>query len=183
MADELNPTPTVDPVAQVTPAPVASVAPPVTPDPVDAVDPTVNPAPTEPTAAELKAELDRIRPALNKANKEAEAARLKLKAVDDAKLSEIEKAQRDAAEAAQELANLRKDSLRQKVALETGLPAKWVARLHGDDEDSLRADAVEILADLNKARKPAPDPSQGPRANALSEEDKLYESIFGSRKA
>lgn len=169
MADELNPP--VDPVV----VPVAPIA-------ADPVDPPVDP-PAEPTAAELKAELERIRPALNKANKEAEAARLKLKAVDDAKLSEIEKAQRDAADAALELANLRRDSLRQKVALDAGLPAKWVARLHGDDEESLRADALEILADLNKTRSPAPDPSQGPRANALSAEDQLYESIYGKRKA
>lgn len=169
MADELNPP--VDPVA------------PVTPDPADPVDPPVDPAPAEPTAAELKAELDRIRPALSKANKEAEAARLKLKALDDEKLSEIEKAQRDAAEATQELARLRSASLRQSVALEAGLPAKWVARLHGETEEELRADALEILADLNKTRKPAPDPSQGPRANALSEDEQLYESIFGSRKA
>lgn len=167
MADELNPT--VDPVD------------PVTPDPVDPVDPPVDTDPAEPSAD--AAELERLRAALAKANKDSERNRARLKELDDAKLSEIEKARRDADEAAQELASLRKDSLRQKVALETGLPAKWVGRLHGDDEDSLRADAAEILADLNKARKPAPDPSQGPRSNALSEEDKLYESIFGSRKA
>lgn len=165
MADELNP-----------PAdPVVVLAAPIVADPVD---PPVDP-PAAPTVAELQAELDRIRPALGKANKEAEAARLKLKAADDAKLSEIEKAQRDAAEAAQELATLRHDTLRQKVALETGLSAKWVARLHGDDEESLKADALEILADLNKPRTPAPDPSQGPRTNALSEDDQLYESIYG----
>jgi hypothetical protein len=167
MADELNPT--VDPVD------------PVTPDPVEPGEPAGDPEPTAP--APEAAELERLRAALAKANKDSERNRARLKELDDAKLSEIEKARRDAEEAAQELANLRKDSLRQKVALETGLPAKWVARLHGDDEESLRADAAEILADLNKARKPAPDPSQGPRTNALSEEDKLYESIFGSRKA
>lgn len=167
MADELNPP--ADPVE------------PVTPDPAEPGEPDSEPTPADP--AEAAAELERLRAALAKANKDSERNRLRLKELDDAKLSEIEKAQRDAAEAAQELANLRKDSLRQKVALETGLPAKWVARLHGDDEESLRADATEILADLNKARKPAPDPSQGPRANALSEDDKLYESIFGSRKA
>lgn len=128
-----------------------------------------------------KAELDRIRAALAKANKEAETFRLKLKAVDDEKLTEIEKAKRDANEAAQELANLRRDSLRQKVALDAGLPAKWVARLHGDDEESLRADALEILADLNKTRKPAPDASQGARTSALSADDQLYESIFGKK--
>jgi hypothetical protein len=130
-----------------------------------------------------KAELDRLRTALAKANKEAEKNRLRLKEVDDAKLSEIEKAKRDASEAAQELATLRRDSLRQKVALDAGLPAKWVARLHGDSEDDLRADALEILADLNKTRKPAPDASQGVRTTALSEDEQLYESIYGKRKA
>jgi hypothetical protein len=165
MADEPNPT--VDPVEP--PAP-----------PADPVDPPVDP-PAD--AAPDAGELDRLRAALAKANKEAEKNRLRLKEVDDAKLSEIEKAQRDAAEAAQELANLRRDSLRQKVALDSGLPAKWVARLHGDDEESLRADALEILADLNKTRKPAPDASQGARTNALSEDEQLYESIYGSRKA
>lgn len=165
MADELNPP--VDPVVD-----------PVTPDPADPVDPPVEPAAD---ATPDPAELDRLRAALAKANKEAEKNRLRLKEVDDAKLSEIEKAQRDAAEAAQELANLRRDSLRQKVALDAGLPAKWVARLHGDSEEDLRADALEILADLNKTRKPAPDPSQGPRANALSADEQLYESIYGKK--
>ena len=140
-------------------------------------------AATEAEALPDKGELDRLRAALAKANKEAEKNRLRLKEVDDAKLSEIEKAQRDAQEAAQELTNLRRDSLRQKVALDAGLPAKWVGRLQGDSEEDLRADALEILADLNKTRKPAPDPSQGPRSNALSEDEKLYESIYGSRKA
>lgn len=140
------------------------------------------------TAAETeaepnKSELEQLRTALAKANKDSERNRLRLKELDDEKLSEIEKAQRDAAEASQELATLRRDSLRQKVALDAGLPAKWVARLHGDDEESLRADALEILSDLNKPRKPAPDASQGPRVNALSEDDQLYESIYGSRKA
>lgn len=128
-----------------------------------------------------KGELDRIRAALAKANKQAETFRLKLQAVDDEKLSEIDKAKRDAAEAAQELANLRRDSLRQKVALDAGLPAKWVGRLHGDDEESLRADALEILADLNKTRKPAPDASQGARTSALSADEQLYESIYGKK--
>lgn len=164
MADELNPP--VDPVVD-----------PVAPDPADPVDPVEPAADATPDPAEL----DRLRAALAKANKEAEKNRLRLKEVDDAKLSEIEKAQRDAAEAAQELANLRRDSLRQKVALDAGLPAKWVARLHGDSEEDLRADALEILADLNKTRKPAPDPSQGPRANALSADEQLYESIYGKK--
>lgn len=134
---------------------------------------------TQETEQPDKAELDRIRAALNKANKEAEKLRLEKKEREDAQLSEIEKARRDADEAARELATLRRDSLRQKVALETGLPAKWVGRLQGDSEEELAADAASILADLNKPRTPAPDPSQGPRTNALSEDDQLYESIYG----
>ncbi len=137
-------------------------------------------APEEATAAD-PAELARLRTALAKANKEAEKNRLRLKEVDDAKLSEIEKAQRDAAEAAQELTNLRRDSLRQKVALDAGLPAKWVARLQGDSEEELAADAADLLADLNKPRKPAPDASQGARTSALSADEQLYESIYGKR--
>lgn len=127
------------------------------------------------------AELERLRTALAKANKEAEKHRLRLKEVDDAKLSEIEKAQRDAAESAQELTNLRRDSLRQKVALDAGLPAKWVSRLQGDSEEDLVADATSILADLNKPRTPAPDASQGARTAALSADDQLYESIYGKK--
>lgn len=138
---------------------------------------------TAPDTEPDKGELDRLRSALAKANKEAEKNRLRLKEVDDAKLSEIEKAQRDAKEAAQELANLRRDSLRQKVALESGLPAKWVGRLQGDSEEELAADALGILADLNKTRNPAPDASQGPRVSGLTADEQLYESIYGSRKA
>lgn len=163
MADEV----TIDPTAAepVEPAEAAT----------DAVE--QESAPVDP------AELERLRAALKSANKEAEKHRLKLKEADDAKLSEVEKAKRDAEEATRELNNLRRDSMRQKVALNAGLPAKWVTRLQGDSEEELAADAAEILADLSRTRKPAPDPSQGPRTTAVSDEEKLYESIYGSRKA
>lgn len=151
---------------------------------VEAVEPTaeVTSATTESEDAAPDAdELDRLRTALAKANKEAEKNRLRLKEVDDAKLSEIEKAQRDAAEASAELTNLRRDSLRKTVALDAGLPAKWVSRLQGDTEEELVADAASILADLNKPRIPAPDASQGARTTALSADDQLYESIYGKK--
>ena len=153
--------------------------------PVDAVEPvepeTVEPAtPAEPAPAD-PAELERLRSALAKANKEAEKHRLAKKAEEDAKLSEIERAKRDAEEATRELDKIRRDNLRQKVALDTGLPAKWVGRLQGDSEEELAADAASILADLNKTRQPAPDPSQGPRSNALSADDQFFESIYGKQ--
>lgn len=151
-------------------------------EPVEPAEPTIETSEQEAAPVD-PAELERLRAALKSANKEAEKNRLKLKEVDDAKLSEVEKAKRDAEEATRELDKLRRDSMRQKVALDAGLPAKWVSRLQGDSEEELVADAAEILADLNKSRKPAPDPSQGPRTSPVSDEDKLYESIYGSRKA
>jgi hypothetical protein len=111
------------------------------------------------SAEEAKA----IRAALKSANKEAEKNRLKLKEIDDANLSELQKAQRDAAEAKTEADNLRKDNLRKTVALNAGLPGKWAERLRGDTEEEMAADAATILADLGKPKTPAPDPSQGPR--------------------
>lgn len=139
---------------------------------------TTETAATEGTSPE---EVARIRAALAKANKEAERLRLKEKEREDAQLSEIEKAKRDADEAKIELEKLRSAKVRADIALELGLPAKWVGRLQGDTEDELRADAAEILADLNKPKKPAPDASQGARTSALSEDDQFFESIYGKQ--
>lgn len=111
-------------------------------------------------------EAARIRAALAKANKQSEHWRLKAKEADDAQLSEVEKAKRDAAEATQELAKIQRDNLLKTVALAEGVPAKWVNRLVGETEEELVADARAILADLNKTKKPAPDPSQGARQTA-----------------
>ncbi|UVF60968.1 scaffolding protein [Arthrobacter phage Sakai] len=124
---------------------------------------------TEAEAAETISaeEAARLRAALAKANKEAEKSRLKLKEVDDAKLSEIEKAQRDAADASQKLAKIERENLLKTVAINEGVPAKWVSRLQGDTEEELVADARAILADLAKQpKKPEPDASQGARQTA-----------------
>lgn len=111
-------------------------------------------------------EAARMRAALAKANKQSEHWRLKAKAADDAQLSEVDKAKRDAAEATKELERIQRDNLLKTVALAEGVPAKWVNRLVGDTEEELVADARAILADLNKPKKPEPDPSQGARQTA-----------------
>jgi hypothetical protein len=112
-------------------------------------------------------EAARIRAALAKANKQSEHWRLKAKEADDAQLSEVEKAKRDAAEATQKLAQIERDNLLKTVALSEGVPAKWVNRLVGDTEEELVADARAILADLAKQpKKPEPDASQGARQTA-----------------
>ena len=151
-------------------------------EPAESVEPeAVEPAPTEPAPAADPAEVERLRAALAKANKEAEKHRLAKKAEEDAKLSEIERAKRDAEDATRELDKIRAENLRQKVAIAAGLPAKWVGRLQGDSEEELAADAASILADLNKTRQPAPDPSQGPRTSSLSADDQFFESIYGKQ--
>lgn len=111
-------------------------------------------------------EAARIRAALAKANKQSEHWRLKAKEADDAQLSEVEKAKRDAADATQKLEKIERDNLLKTVALAEGVPAKWVNRLVGETEEELVADARAILADLNKTKKPEPDPSQGARQTA-----------------
>lgn len=111
-------------------------------------------------------EAARIRTALAKANKQSEHWRLKAKEADDAQLTEVEKAKRDAADATQRADKLERTNLLATVALTEGVPAKWVNRLVGETEEELRADAKSILADLNKTKKPEPDASQGARQTA-----------------
>ena len=95
----------------------------------------------EKTAAELKAKLDEI---------------------EQANLSDLEKAQQAAKAATDRLAEIEATSRRQKVAIEKGVPAKWVDRLRGDTEEELAADADQILADIQQSpTTPKPDLSQG----------------------
>ena len=95
----------------------------------------------EKSVAELKAQLDKI---------------------EEANLSDLEKAQKAAAAAEQRLAEIESTALRQKVAIEKGVPAKWVDRLRGSTEEELAADADLILADVQQSpTTPKPDLSQG----------------------
>jgi hypothetical protein len=114
-----------------------------------------------------KKALDAERKRAATAEREAKALRAKLDQIEQANLSELEKAQRAAAESAKTLADFQRANLRQKVALDKGVPAKWVDRLRGETEEELAADADEILADLVKddrsSNTPKPDLTQGGR--------------------
>lgn len=102
----------------------------------------------EKTAAELKAKLDEI---------------------EQANLSDLEKAQQAAKAATDRLAEIEATSLRQKVAIEKGVPAKWVDRLRGSTEEELSADADLILADVQPSpTTPKPDLSQGSQGTPQS---------------
>lgn len=127
--------------------------------------PAETPKPTEPSADAKSAdkELADLRAALKKANKEAEQSRLKLREAEERDLSEMEKIQRRAEKAENDLADLQSNTLKQRVALEKGLPASLVGRLQGSTEEELAADADELLTLVKAPTTPKPDPSQGAR--------------------
>ncbi|MFJ1704494.1 MULTISPECIES: DUF4355 domain-containing protein [unclassified Kitasatospora] len=123
------------PTTETTPAPEATA-----PEPTPAPTPAVPSAPAL-TAAELET---------------YKSAVAELKALKDAQLSEQERAQQAAKDAADraaaaeaELADLRAAQTRAKVATEHGLPAALADRLKGATAEELAADA-KALADLLK---------------------------------
>lgn len=141
-----------------------------------------------PQAAET-ADVDKLRADLNRANKEAAERRVALKAA-QAELDALKAAQAAAAEKAMteqgqyqalyetekkraadleaqaaDLQNRIKANelamLRHKVATEKGLPAALAARLQGETEDEISADADELLKAI--PRPSAPDLDGGAR--------------------
>lgn len=111
----------------------------------------------------LKAERARA----NALEKQVRDAQAKLDAIETANLSDLEKARKQADESTAKLAEYEKTTLKQQVALEKGLPAKWVSRLTGETKAELEADADAILADIKPdSTTPKPDLSQGPRGGA-----------------
>jgi hypothetical protein len=92
----------------------------------------------------------------------------KLKSFEDANLSELERTKKAAEESAAELAALRTENVRNKVALDKGVPADLVEFLTGDTEGDIAAKADLLLARLNTPGTPKPDPSQGAKGEAAA---------------
>lgn len=132
--------------------------------------------PTEPVEAAATAEpelgdggkkaLDAERRARATAEREAKAYKAKLDELEQASLSELDKAKKAAADAIAQLEAERANALRQRVALEKGLPANLVDRLRGETEADIAADADALMALVTAPRTPAPDPFQGPQGSA-----------------
>lgn len=78
-------------------------------------------------------------------------------------------------EAQQRAERAERDALRASVALRKGLPANLAARLQGDDEASLEADADELLSLIPQqesgVRVPRPDYSQGSSGKGAATSD------------
>lgn len=112
----------------------------------------------------LKAE----REARAAAEKAAAEFKARLDEIEAANLTELEKSQRAAKEAQDQLATLTRQTTIQKVALEKGVPADLVAFLNGDTEEVVAAQADTLLARLNAPHSPLPDTSQGAKGDPAS---------------
>ena len=109
----------------------------------------------------LQAERE-ARKALEKQLSDAQSA---IKQHEEANLSELQKAQKVAADTQAELEVLRREALVNKVALSKSVPAELTQFLTGADEAALNEQADLLLSRLGTPRTPKPDPSQGGQAN------------------
>lgn len=92
----------------------------------------------------------------------------KAKELEDAQKTESERLTEQLQALKAEAATAKAETLRLRVAAETGLPADLHEFLVGDDEESLRAKAEKLMAATAPAerRTPAPDPTQGAKPGA-----------------
>lgn len=89
-----------------------------------------------------------------------------IKDAEAASLSDLERAQREAAEAKTLLAQAQREVLVSKVALEKAVPADLVQFLTGADEAAIGAQADLLVERLGGTpATPKPDPSQGGQSN------------------
>jgi hypothetical protein len=123
----------------------------------------------QPARADIPPEVKR---ALNKANKEAEALRLKLKEFEDRDKSEQQKLTEAHAAAEKRAAEAELRATKLEIAADKGLTPAQARRLVGATREELEADAEDILRDFPAvAARPAgprPDPSQGARGSKPS---------------
>lgn len=109
----------------------------------------------------------------NEAEKLARDAQARIKELEEKDATELEKASRrikELEEATQTLTNdvVTRDRtiLRLNTGIDIGLPKNLIARLQGDDEESMKADAAslrELIPDTTPSPFPKADPSQGPK--------------------
>ena len=81
---------------------------------------------------------------------------------------------------AAEITRLQTDNLKQRIAVETGLPSAMANRLVGDDEKTIREDAAELLKIIKPQRK-AP-PMRNPDADGKPSKDDAYKRMLDGLK-
>lgn len=123
-----------------------------------------------------KAALAAERKRANDAEKLAREAQARITELEQKDATEIEKATRRISELeaanqtlTTDLASRDKTILRLNTGIDEGLPKNLIARLQGDDEESIKADAAslrELVPDNTPNPFPKADPSQGPKGGA-----------------
>jgi Xaa-Pro aminopeptidase len=130
-------------------------------------DPTPEPI-EEPAETDLgdagKRALAAERSRADKAEKALKALQAAADERANAELTELERFKREADELRTGKSKAELDAIRYRVALTKGLPANLAARLQGEDQESIEADA-DALAELVTVKPGAvrADPSQGPK--------------------
>lgn len=92
-------------------------------------------------------------------------------------VAERDDALQTAAESDARAEKAEKDSLKLRIAIEEGLPPKFAARLTGDTEDDLRADAKETFGEFISSGQ---EFDHGPRSQSAPQS--MNDLIFGARK-
>lgn len=107
-----------------------------------------------------------VKHALQKANKEAEKLRLKLKEFEDRDKTDAQKLIEERDLLKSELENLSQEAVRRDVAEEKGLTLAQARRLIGTTREELEADADELIATFPKSKPVFGDVGQGVRGDA-----------------
>jgi hypothetical protein len=125
----------------------------------------------------------------DKAERELASANGRLKAYDEAGISdptatkaEIERLTVENGSLTGDIQSKAKEITRLNVGIDKGLPKSLIARLQGEDEETLSADADSLLefmpADTKQA-PPRPDPSQGPKPTGSASTAQQFADAVG----
>lgn len=129
----------------------------------------------DPTSADPDGLADAGRKALAAERQRANTAEKQLKALQtqlDEATSQLTTLQTTNGDLTAQLTDRDRANLRLTVGLEKGLPKALIDRLKGDDEETLTADADQLLqlfppsGGASTTNQPKPDPSQGARGPA-----------------
>lgn len=150
--------------------------------------PKPGPPPAKPVPEGSESVNDAMKRALQEANNEAKTLRLKVKAFEDASLTEAEKASADLAAARKEAADAAEATqtakgrlTRYEVAIEKAVPSHLVEFITGTTREDVEASVAKVLAAFGSSKPtgPRPDPSQGSGGQPVG----MNEQIAAAEKA
>lgn len=98
-------------------------------------------------------DVEAMKKALKKANREAEQARLKLKEIEDAGKSETQRITEERDSLKGELTGAQATALRFEIALDKGIPKSIAQRLQGATREEMEADAEALLKEIGAGNR------------------------------